>query len=60
MTEFKVGDVVRLKSGGPSMTVVGFQKTHPSMASCVWFLSGEELYKEFFTVESLMYASAGD
>ena len=39
--EFRAGDVVQLKSGGPKMTIDGIDKygmgaTHDS-ANCVWF-----------------------
>jgi uncharacterized protein YodC (DUF2158 family) len=39
--EFKAGDVVQLKSGGPSMTIKGIDQygmssTH-DQAKCVWF-----------------------
>jgi uncharacterized protein YodC (DUF2158 family) len=39
--EFKAGDVVQLKSGGPKMTIEGIGKyglaaTH-EQAKCVWF-----------------------
>lgn len=38
--ELKVGDVVRLKSGGPKMTITEFGKYHYSdheQAKCIWF-----------------------
>ena len=34
---WKVGDVVKLKSGGPKMTVERESKTHPGYAVCQWF-----------------------
>lgn len=39
MTEFKKGDTVRLKSGGPLMTVsdTGKDFTENEMVWCVWF-----------------------
>jgi uncharacterized protein YodC (DUF2158 family) len=43
--DFKVGDVVRLRSGGPDMTIVGFAKSFPeehSVAECRWFENGEK------------------
>jgi uncharacterized protein YodC (DUF2158 family) len=39
--EFEVGDVVKLKSGGPDMTIGGIGKYGPGAshdsANCVWF-----------------------
>jgi len=37
--KFKVGDVVRLKSGGPSMTVKDAESS-PGTVECVWFAGG--------------------
>jgi uncharacterized protein YodC (DUF2158 family) len=34
-TKFKTGDIVRLKSGGPKMTVNGY--TPYGQVECVWF-----------------------
>ena len=34
--DFKIGDLVTLKSGGPIMTVEAVQGTDPKV-SCVWF-----------------------
>lgn len=34
MSEFKIGDVVRLKSGGPAMTVGGLVD---GLVRCIWF-----------------------
>jgi uncharacterized protein YodC (DUF2158 family) len=36
MANFKEGDVVQLKSGGPKMTV---QKVTPQGLICVWFIT---------------------
>jgi len=53
---FKVGDVVALKSGGPEMTVVGsalsFPEKHP-MVECCWFDSSNDKKKGFFPPEAL-------
>jgi uncharacterized protein YodC (DUF2158 family) len=38
MADFKPGDVVQLKSGGPKMTVV---TAKPGEVFCSWFHSGE-------------------
>ena len=46
MEEFKVGDVVRLKSGGPQMTISAYpvvesvwtiKKVRRDKAKCTWF-----------------------
>ena len=36
-TKFKPGDTVRLKSGGPVMTVGGYHKEHEKQVLCSWF-----------------------
>jgi uncharacterized protein YodC (DUF2158 family) len=43
--DFNVGDVVRLKSGGPNMTVDG---TAGSRYVCVWFDSSNVYYRQNF------------
>ena len=45
--EFKIGDVVRLKSGGPAMTVSHVETGANSVdgqpyLTCVWFDDGKE------------------
>ena len=35
--DFKIGDIVRLKSGGPSMTVVEAAGPDIQYVSCAWF-----------------------
>ena len=35
-TPIAPGDVVRLKSGGPAMTVIGLTEETPERARCVW------------------------
>ena len=42
--EIKIGDVVRLKSGGPRMTVEDLSGEY---ASCVWFENSRALRGEF-------------
>lgn len=43
--QFKIGDVVRLKSGGPPMTVTSATEAH---AECHWFLKeGKPSFKRF-------------
>lgn len=59
--KFKVGDVVRLKSGGPEMTIEEIDYTIPSKGSgstftgyvyCKWFI-GNELKNGRFHQDSL-------
>lgn len=53
-TEFKAGDVVQLKSGGPPMTVVAADGTG---VQCRWFSPGvrdNEAYKDAFPVACVM------
>lgn len=52
--QWKNGDTVRLKSGGPVMTIVDFstfQKGHV----CEWFV-GNELKREVFPADALVSA----
>ncbi len=61
MSNFKKGDVVQLKSGGPSMTVV-----NPAFASnlgtigvhCQWFDKNKK-YEDVFDGESICPAATG-
>ena len=42
--EIKIGDVVRLKSGGPKMTVASIvMGAKHNNARCLWFNEGEDL-----------------
>ena len=36
-TQFKTGDIVQLKSGGPAMTVVKENEYNVGEYNCVWF-----------------------
>lgn len=45
----KVGNVVRLKSGGPSMTVARIRKSGGrSVIDCVWYDKGEIMTFTFY------------
>jgi len=44
MSDFKIGDTVRLKSGGPLMTV---DKVSDKGISCTWFKDKELEYAAF-------------
>jgi uncharacterized protein YodC (DUF2158 family) len=56
--EFNQGDVVRLKSGGPSMTVAkldnyGFGRG----AACMWFPDPKSLEEKVFPLHTLEHVS---
>lgn len=54
---FKPGDNVRLKSGGPLMTI---QKMGPEFANCTWFDEDNEVKTESFRPEALESGKEGD
>jgi uncharacterized protein YodC (DUF2158 family) len=45
--KFKRGDVVRLKSGSPKMTVAGYDPEDGANVTCTWF-SNKELQEQSF------------
>ena len=52
MADFKLGDVVRLKSGGPDMTITQYPRQSPvgnydDRALCSWFDNGDRKVDEF-------------
>lgn len=49
-SEWKTGDVVMLKSGGPDMTV---QKVRGSEIDCHWFEAGTKLQSGVFNEDEL-------
>lgn len=56
-TEFAVGDIVKLKSGGPDMTVQHWEKTY-AYYTCQWF-AGKKLESGDFKAESLQAKTSG-
>jgi len=58
---FKAGDVVRLKSGGPDMTIQFIEndtlRNNKTIVYCSWF-EGIKPFKGDFTTESLILAPA--
>lgn len=61
MEEIKVGDTVRLKSGGPVMTVariVPNPKIQGESIICIWFNKQEERQDGAFSADTLKHAKA--
>lgn len=56
--EFKVGDLVQLKSGGPIMTVAGAQEG--GRVRCSWWSDKDQKFDEgYFPPATLKTASSG-
>jgi uncharacterized protein YodC (DUF2158 family) len=55
--EFKPGDNVRVKSGGPLMTI---QKIGVEFANCTWFDENNDVQTESFRPEVLESAKEGN
>ena len=53
----EVGDVVKIKSGGPAMTVL--QVASPQTVKVVWFDSSQSLRTAEVTINSLIRVKAG-
>jgi len=51
-SEFKVGDVVVLKSGGPNMTIDYIESGSDAKARCCWFSNNKQEFG-LFRVEML-------
>lgn len=56
--EFEIGDIVKLKSGGPDMTVQDYEAAY-SRYTCQWF-AGKKLEKGYFKEASLERKTPGD
>ena len=56
--QFKLGDVVQLKSGGPKMTVteVGNDISQKPRVWCEWFNEKNQKISDDFTPESLKHS----
>jgi uncharacterized protein YodC (DUF2158 family) len=52
---FKIGDVVRLKSGGPHMTVAGVGSDHLGnpLVICQWFRDDADVKEATFHADAL-------
>lgn len=51
-SEFKVGDIIQLKSGGPKMTVQSLPDVRGGYIRCQWF-AGSKLESGAFPPDSL-------
>jgi uncharacterized protein YodC (DUF2158 family) len=51
-TSFNVGDIVRLKSGGPDMAVKSLPSEKSTIYACQWF-AGKKLEQGSFPADSL-------
>lgn len=56
--KFKIGDNVRLKSGGPQMTVVGY--TENGQVECCWFDGDNKERRARFPDAALMPTPAAE
>jgi uncharacterized protein YodC (DUF2158 family) len=63
MAKFQPGDIVKLKSGGPNMTVEGYETLFAGDSSietnnvqCSWF-NGNTIHKELFQDSALEIAT---
>lgn len=59
MADFKVGDSVILKSGGPTMTVLDTSVGSTDWVSCRWF-DGKKFHTELFPPDALRLADESD
>lgn len=50
--DIRVGDIVKLKSGGPDMTVTRTENTQNDDIGVMWF-DKAELHKGWFSVDAL-------
>ncbi len=59
--EFKIGDLVQLKSGGPTMTIIGMVPSdyNPTAMICMWYV-GDERKREEFAPATLKKAETVD
>lgn len=52
--QFKVGDLVKLKSGGPVMTINYIREEQDNECVCVWFTEKKEAISKHFNQATLM------
>ena len=54
MQQFKIGDLVQLRSGSPLMTVKKYESTDEAEVTCQWFDKNEELQEKAFHQDTLV------
>lgn len=54
--KMRIGDVVKLKSGGPLMTVTQIGLTH-GRVECTWFVEGVEIRSAFIHSDAVILIS---
>ena len=50
---FQIGDIVRLKSGGPKMSVMDFQPNNKKAAGCMYSNNHKDIKSEWFDIRTL-------
>ncbi|MGE4505376.1 MAG: YodC family protein [Desulfovibrionaceae bacterium] len=55
MADFAIGDVVRLKSGGPKMTIVKVESLLEEQLFCVWIDSKQKEQRAAYPPEAVQY-----
>lgn len=58
--KFNIGDVVELKSGGPQMTVRGYEPADSQEITCEWFDKDRKLCSKSFHQDTLQKYIAPD
>lgn len=51
--QFKVGDIVEMKHGGPLMTVTGVHLSIRAAVACAWFDANGHLQRAVFEPETI-------
>ena len=59
MEQFNIGDTVRMKAGGPKMTVIYVGDDPTDMMQCRWY-DGKKFQTELFPPDSLKLADDSD
>jgi uncharacterized protein YodC (DUF2158 family) len=55
MADFAIGDVVRLKSGGPNMTIVKVESLLEDHLLCVWIDSKQKEHRAAYPPKAVQY-----